>query len=81
MAEARDKLDELIKDVLSVTSDERVHVQMIRGSAASVLINVARDADLLVVGSRGLGTFKELLLGSVSERCVRHASCPVVVVR
>jgi nucleotide-binding universal stress UspA family protein len=81
MAEARDKLDELIEEVLSDTSDERVHAQMIRGGAASVLINVARDADLLVVGSRSLGTFKELLLGSVSERCVRHASCPVAVVR
>ena len=46
-----------------------------------MLINVARDADLLVVGSRGSGTFKELLLGSVSDRCVRHASCPVAVVR
>jgi nucleotide-binding universal stress UspA family protein len=81
MAEAWDKLDEVIGDVLSDTSKERVHAQIIRGSAASVLRDVAHDADLLVVGSRGLGAFMDLLLGSVSEHCVRHANCPVVVVR
>jgi nucleotide-binding universal stress UspA family protein len=81
MAEAREKLDEVIEDVLSDTSKERVHAQIIRGSAAAVLLDVAHDADLLVVGSRGLGAFKDLLLGSVSEHCVRHANCPVVVVR
>ena len=81
MAEARAKLDEVIEEALSGNSEERVNAQMIKGSAASVLLNVAHDADLLVVGSRGLGAFKELLLGSVSERCVRHGSCPVAVIR
>ena len=41
-----------------------------------------RDArDLLVVGSRGHGTVVGMLLGSVSQHCVQHAGCPVVVVR
>ena len=53
----------------------------IEGPAASVLIDAARDADLLVVGSRGHGGFAELLLGSVSEQCVHHAPCPVLVHR
>lgn len=50
------------------------------GAAAPTLLAAARGADALVVGSRGAGGFKGLLLGSVSHHCVTHASCPVVVV-
>jgi nucleotide-binding universal stress UspA family protein len=46
----------------------------------SVLTGEAADADLLVVGSRGLGGFRGLLLGSVSHQCAQHAGCPVLVV-
>jgi len=50
------------------------------GSAAGVLCQVAKGADMLVVGSRGLGGFRGLLLGSVTQQVVAHAPCPVLVV-
>ena len=51
------------------------------GFAAKDLIDASKEADLLVVGSRGLGGFRGLLLGSVSQQCALHSHCPVVIVR
>jgi nucleotide-binding universal stress UspA family protein len=51
-----------------------------QGQAADVLVLEAGEDDLLVVGSRGLGGFRGLLLGSVSQQCTQHARCPVTVV-
>jgi nucleotide-binding universal stress UspA family protein len=57
-----------------------VSVTAVGGGAAEVLTTAARDADLLVVGSRGRGGFASMVLGSVSMQCVLHAGCPVTVV-
>lgn len=51
------------------------------GRPAEILIERSHHSSLLVVGSRGRGGFRGLLLGSVSQQCVHHAGCPVVVVR
>jgi nucleotide-binding universal stress UspA family protein len=59
----------------------RVERKIERGPAADVLVEAAKDADLLVVGSRGHGEAVGLLLGSVSMRCAHLAPCPVVIVR
>ncbi|MFR9730051.1 universal stress protein [Saccharopolyspora sp. MS10] len=60
-----------------------VHVRriVVEDHAARALLDEAVNADLLVVGHRGRGGFAGALLGSVAQHCVRHASCPVVVVR
>jgi nucleotide-binding universal stress UspA family protein len=64
-----------------VRGAERVERRVASGHPAEVLIEEARDAELLVVGSRGHGTLSGALLGSVSHACIQHATCPVVVVR
>ena len=56
-----------------------VEQDLILGPAASVLIEAARGAELLVVGSRGHGGFVGLLLGSVSHQVTQHPPCPVVI--
>lgn len=60
-----------------------VRAEIGRGPAAFVLLNSVEqgDVDILVLGARGLGGFDGLLLGSVTQQCVEHAPCPVVVIR
>ncbi len=56
-----------------------VTVEVHHGRAADTLVSVAQGADLLVVGSRGRGGFRGMLLGSVSQRVLGRATCPVAV--
>ena len=58
-----------------------VRAVLAEGDARDVLVKASEHAALLVVGSRGAGPVREVLLGSVSSYCVHHAICPVVVVR
>jgi nucleotide-binding universal stress UspA family protein len=64
-------------------SDEHVKIRsrVAEGNAAQVLLEASEGAELLVVGSRGHGGFTGALLGSVSQHCVQHATCPVVIIR
>jgi nucleotide-binding universal stress UspA family protein len=58
-----------------------VTVQASIGLPSAQLIEVSRDADLLVIGSRGAGGFTRLIVGSTSAQVSEHAHCPVVIVR
>ena len=66
---------------VDVASPVKVSSTVREGNPAKILLEAADGADLLVVGSRGHGGFAEALLGSVSQHCVHHAPCPVVIIR
>lgn len=72
-------LQEIASERRGVTVSTQVEV----GEVADTIVDVAQKAgvDLIVVGARGLGAAKRILLGSVSDRVVHHAHCPVTVYR
>ncbi len=85
-AAAQERLDELAKQVEDAGGTvAEAHLRMdTHGSMEDEnIVGLAEElgADLIVIGSRGLGGMKRLLMGSVSESVVRHAHCPVLVVR
>ena len=81
--DARTSLDESVDEQLQQSGAPQVQVDrdVRHGHAAQVLMEASEGADLLVVGSRGHGTFYGALLGSVSQRCAVHSRCTLVIVR
>jgi nucleotide-binding universal stress UspA family protein len=76
----KEMVDEMLQQVIGDRTDVDVETTIVEGSPAAVLLDEAEDAEMLVVGSRGLGGFRSLLLGSVSQQCAQHGTCPVVIV-
>ena len=84
----RDDIEKLSHDLLERAADQArrrapglvVTTRLEQGHPGAALVEAARGARMLVVGSRGLGGFKGLLLGSVSTSCVHHATCPIVII-
>lgn len=79
-AEARIKLAENLAGWKERYPDVVVRPQIARGHTVHELVSASRTALSLVVGTRGLGGFRGMLLGSVSHGVIHHASCPVIVV-
>jgi nucleotide-binding universal stress UspA family protein len=79
-----DATEAAVRDTIASVSGHHPGVsvtsRVVCGTPAKVLLDESRDADMLVVGSRGLGGFKGLLLGSVSHNLSHHVSCPLVIV-
>ncbi|MFI2608317.1 universal stress protein [Kitasatospora sp. NPDC018619] len=78
---ARQEVDRAVRQAVGERPPVEVRAEARYGTPAGALVEAARGADLLVVGSRGLGGFAGMLLGSVAQHCTRHATVPVVVVR
>jgi len=76
-----DLLAQTAHDVRADHPQWSVTTRLIDGSPGAVLVGASRDAQLLVVGHRGLGGFAGLLVGSVAAQAAEHSRCPVVVVR
>lgn len=75
------RVDEAVAGLNGEATGVTIERRVIEGVAPEVLVAEARDADLLVIGSRGRGGFTGLLLGSVGQQCAQHSSCPTVIVR
>jgi nucleotide-binding universal stress UspA family protein len=77
---AQEETDSVLEKIGVELRPSSVTVRAVIGLPAEALLEAAADADMLVVGSRGAGGFKRLLMGSVSTQVTHHARCPVVVV-
>ncbi len=83
-----DRINEYEQTVLKKAEDmirdlPYKEVKVYTGSPAAAILECAEEnnADLIVIGSRGLGTFKEMMLGSVSHYVAQHARVPVLIVK
>jgi nucleotide-binding universal stress UspA family protein len=77
---AQEETDSALEKAGRESRPPSVTVQALVGAPAETLLAAAADADMLVVGSRGAGGFKRLLMGSVSLHATAHAHIPVVVI-
>ena len=77
---AQQLADDALATVKKLQPSLEVEALAAQGQAADVLLEQGAHAELIVVGRRGLGGFKSLLLGSISQQVVHYATCPVVIV-
>ncbi len=78
---AQEVLEKAVASIPDGSPDLHVEPVLVHGQPEAVLLHDSETADMVVVGSRGRGGIAGAVLGSVSQRVVHHAECPVVIVR
>ena len=81
VARVTDIVDGMLTEARAEYPEVPVEVRVIHGKPHHELVQASKEAGLVVVGSRGIGGFTGLLLGSTSKRVLRDSHCPVVVTR
>ena len=86
LLDAYKKESELILSKCSEIATKKglsINTKLLQGNAGATILDFCEkeNYDIIVMGSRGLGKFKELVLGSVSSKVVHHSSCPVMIIR
>jgi nucleotide-binding universal stress UspA family protein len=83
--ELKDKAKKMLEEykVQAAKNNVLIQITVMQGDPAKVIIELAKakSYDLIIMGTRGRSAFQELLIGSVSQKVMHHASCPVMVVR
>jgi nucleotide-binding universal stress UspA family protein len=82
-AQAKQLVQTEVDEVLAKLAGPRpsvVNVEVAMGSSVEQIVNAGKDADMIVLGSRGAGGFSRMMLGSVSSLVTQHANCPVVII-
>ena len=83
--ELKDKAKKILEEyrIEAVKNNVPIQITIMQGDPATVIIELAKakSYDLIIMGTRGRSSFQELLIGSVSQKVMHHASCPVMVVR
>jgi nucleotide-binding universal stress UspA family protein len=86
LLEAYKKENQLILSKCSEIATEKgltIDTKLLQGNPSSTILDFCEKEkyDIIVMGSRGMGKFKELVLGSVSSKVLHHSSCPVMIIR
>lgn len=77
---AREQTDEVLDKLETESRPSSVEISAVSGLPADEILQAGENADMIVLGSRGAGGFRKLLMGSVSSQVTHHAHCPVVVI-
>jgi len=79
----REAAEALLRDTVDAVAGEKaaqVERVLVEAPAGQAIVDSSRDAELIVVGRRGLGAVRSIVLGSVSSYVIQHARCPVLVI-